>query len=56
MLINFYDWLRQYKNDIMSKMPSLMVHDEKIRNIPSICEQQKRNFNVPLTAMKLPDE
>ena len=56
MLINFYDWLRHYKNDIVSKLPSLKEHDEKIRNIPSIAEQLKRNLNVPLTAMKLPDE
>ena len=54
-LINFYDWLRQSKTNILAKLPSLKEHDEKIRSIPSVAEQQKRNANVPLTAFALPE-
>ena len=55
-LINFYDWLRQSKTNILAKLTALKEHDEKIRSIPSVAEQQKRNAHLLLTVYPLPEE
>ena len=50
-LINFYDWLRNRKNEVLDKLPSLKKHDEFIRTLPKVSDYLKRNAYVRLTIL-----
>jgi glutathione S-transferase len=48
VVMNFYDWLRERKDEMLAKLPLLKQHDQKIRNIPAIATHLKQNANVRL--------
>ena len=47
-LVNFYDYLRDRKNEILEKLPALKKHDEMIRALPKVAEHLKKNANLRL--------
>lgn len=47
-LINFYDWLRESKSEVLENVPLLKLHEEKIKGIPKISEHLKKNACVRL--------
>ena len=48
-LINFYDWLRERKNQVLEKFPALKKHEELIRSHPKLVEHLKKSDKVRLT-------
>ena len=48
-LINFYDWLRERKNEVLEKLPALKKHEELIKSHPKVAELAKKSENVRLT-------
>lgn len=50
-LINFYDWLRAEKGQVLDKLPALKRHDELVRSQPKIAEQSKQSAGVRLARL-----
>ena len=50
-IINFYDWLRDRKGEILAQLPLLKKHDEFIRSQPKIAEQLKSSAGVRLARL-----
>ena len=50
-VVNFYDWLREHKESVLSKLPALKRHEEKIRALPKIAEHLKKHANQRLTIL-----
>lgn len=50
-LVNFYDLLRDKKEEVLAQLPLLKAHYEKIRSIPSIEDHVKRNAHVHLSIL-----
>ena len=48
-LINFYDWLRERKNQVLENFPSLKKHEELVRSHPKLVEHLKKSDKVRLT-------
>ncbi len=41
MLVVFYDWLNDKKDEVLAKLPALKAHYDKIRALPKVAEQLK---------------
>lgn len=50
-LMNFYEWLRDEKNNILANLPFLKQHDEKIRSIPQISRHLNKHLNSKLSRL-----
>lgn len=50
-LVNFYDWLRARKGEVLDQLPALKRHDEFIHSLPKLGEHLKKNANVRVTIL-----
>ena len=50
-LLMSYDWLRDRKDEILSKLPALKQHEKMISNIPIIEQHLKENRDVRVTIL-----
>jgi glutathione S-transferase len=50
-LLNFYDWLRERRDEVLDKLPTLKRHYQLVTSHPVIAEHLKRNAHVRLTIL-----
>lgn len=50
-LVNFYDLLRDKRDEVLDRLPLLKAHNHKIRSIPAIAEHIARNEHVHLSIL-----
>jgi glutathione S-transferase len=45
-LLYFYEWLKDYKSEILAKLPLLKEHEKKISELPRIAEHLSKHAHV----------
>ena len=48
-LMNFHDLLRDKREEVLSRLPLLKAHNDKIRSIPIVADHIRRNAHVHMS-------